>query len=136
VNSLLLEAANNADKVTATVAVLSLGLLFVAGGIAWWQLHLADKARHTEILVDLSRRWDDTLLAEARMLAATYEGRPKDLRDDILRFSQSNDPKYWTLIRVPNFFEDLGILESEGVISTALIDKTLGGACHLRLAPV
>ncbi|MGH9197250.1 MAG: DUF4760 domain-containing protein [Acidimicrobiia bacterium] len=98
----------------ATVIVL-LGIY-----IAWKS---ATKARHAALMADLSRRWDDPTLSDARRfmdllgpnLQATYE-----------RWDRTQDPRAYILERVPNFFEDLSVLEQVGAIDFEMIRMSLG----------
>jgi hypothetical protein len=126
-NLVLLAAAHWTDVMTAITAGAGFLLLFAGSIVALQQLGQADKARHLSVLTDMSHRWDDTAMVASRKLASQYEGDPKRLRNDMLLFSQRNADEYWTLARLPNFFEDLGILVDEGVIPIRLVDNSLGG---------
>jgi hypothetical protein len=73
------------------------------------QVREARLTRHAQTLLDLSRRWDEPDMVEARKAVASY-ATSGDLRAAIDRFHRTNDDRYYVLMRVPNFLEDLAVL--------------------------
>jgi hypothetical protein len=110
----------SSSELTDWLPLLAALLALVGIYFAWKS---AEKARHAALMADLSRRWDDPTLAEARRfmdllganLQATYE-----------RWDRTQDPRGYILERVPNFFEDLSVLEQVGAIDFEMIRMSLG----------
>lgn len=144
---------------TAVYAVAAVGTLAVLGlgakiavrtaTAAIEQVHQTEKSREATLLVDVSRRWDNPFLADARRLASTYgtnlagwvqyffeeteqQARHRARTGRLRRFlTRAPAPKardgWFLLQRVPNFFEDMAVLESRGALSFGALQDTLGG---------
>lgn len=106
----------------ATV-VLAFGV-FLAG----LQLREARMARITEAAADVSRRWDEDALTDARNAIETYEDDVA-LRNAV--FSAIREEPEGTgvdvnlLLREPNFFDDLGLQELLGGVTLQWIELTM-----------
>jgi hypothetical protein len=104
-----------------TVAILLIALLIAAR-----QLYQTVRTRHASMLEDLSRRWDEPLLVEARELAAKHGDQ---LREWIEYYwTPTVSPELFVLLRIPNFLEDLAVLEDRGAISFRIVKESFGGA--------
>lgn len=115
---------------THIVSAVSTGvtglIVAVALGIAIWQVVEARQGRRAEALFELSRRWDEPLLAEGRQAAAIYT-TPDALRVGIEKArSNPEGDEYYMLVRVPNFFEDLAVMVEDGLASFEDVKRTLG----------
>lgn len=100
-------------------------MLFVAACLAAWQVWEARGARKAQLLLDLTKRWDDPTFVEAREYAAKYEvGAP--LRDAIKQFRENKAHEYFVLMRIPNFFEQLGLLRQERTVSLNVLNAWVG----------
>jgi hypothetical protein len=112
--------------VYAVAALGTLGVLAAAARMALRQIDESVQSRHAATLAELSRRWDEPLLAESMKVGSVYSSERlgphvRELED------QGEFDKLTLLLRVPNFLEDLAILNEEGAISTEMIRKSLGG---------
>jgi len=109
--------------------VVTLAILLVALLIASRQLYQTVRTRHASMLGDLSRRWDEPLLVEARELAAKHGDQ---LREWIEYYwTPTVSPELFILLRIPNFVEDLAVLENRGAISFRILKESFGGAIVL-----
>jgi hypothetical protein len=120
-----------ADWLDYVLAFSTLGgsiALAIGGGVAYYQLGELRRTRQTQILADLGRRWDDPLLEEGRLRASRFSSEG-ELRDAILTSQQKKTDLVYVAMRVPNFFEDVGVLTETGAIDLALVDATYGSVC-------
>ncbi len=85
-------------------------------------------ARNTQVYTDISRRWDSDDLLKVRVEIDRMEPRQfrdayTSLRESRLKFRQA---KAFELKRLANFFEDLGVLESQGSLDVQWIEVAFG----------
>jgi hypothetical protein len=118
-------------EIYALAATATLLVLGAAAAIAWNQFQQAKKAWYAETLADLSHRWDEEQMVESRLLAS-HKGRGSDLRDWVEYYQ--TDPvskELFVLQRVPNYFEDLAVLEEYEALPFELIKGSFGGTLVL-----
>ncbi|MGH2635316.1 MAG: DUF4760 domain-containing protein [Actinomycetota bacterium] len=111
--------ANISQVVTATATVVAL----IGIALAW---AAATRSRHAALMADISKRWDEDLLAEARQLAAPFVDDPWLLRSYLSVLVEMGSEKRFVLERIPNFFEDLAVLLRAHAISFAIVEDTFG----------
>jgi hypothetical protein len=116
---------NWTEIVTAVASVVALIGVFVGAWIALSQTGEAVRTRTSSLMADLSRRWDEPLLAESRRLAASYSR--DGLADRVEYLQEENHPELDVLFRAPNFLEDVAVLEQSGSLPFDMIRKSLGG---------
>ena len=75
------------------------------------------------LMAELSRRWDEPTLSESRRF---MDSLGTNLRATFQRWDDVQDPRSYILERVPNFFEDLSVLEQVGAIDFEMIRMSLG----------
>ena len=109
--------------VSASAAVLGLVVLGVALLVALSQTRVAVQSRHAALMADLSRRWDEEPIGEARRLVDLLGPRFPAV---IAQWDAAKDPRSYMVERVPNFFEDLSVLEQVGAIDFEMIRMSLG----------
>jgi hypothetical protein len=117
---------------TGIVALATLGtfiVLVIAALVARGQLRETVKSRHAAELAELSRRWDEPSLEESRRLNVRYGDK---LHEWVVYFLEEapadmDDNRLDVLERIPNFLEDLAILQEVGAIRLDMIVKSLGG---------
>ena len=114
-----------AALVAAVAAVLTFFVVAGAVVVAWIQLNQAKSNTKALLMADLARRWDEELLLDSRFRAAGMS--PDDLLNAIEGHYNAADRAYYELIRVPNFFEDLGLMAREGTISEGVVRKLFAG---------
>lgn len=107
-------------ELTDLLPLIAAGIVLFGIYIAWKS---AEKARHAALMADLSRRWDDPTLAEARRF---MDSLGRNLQATYERWDRTQDPRGYILERVPNFFEDLSVLEQVGAIDFESIRMSLG----------
>ena len=124
-------AGSAAEWPAAGASVATMVVLLGSAVFALWQLQESQHTRSAELLTDLSRRWDEPLLRDARLIAsrrtawdlATLQrrmwlgrGTPVDARD------------YYRLMPLPNFAEAIAVLVLDvSGVSLANIDTLWGG---------
>ena len=109
----------NIPQIVTAVAA-SLALLGIA--LAWLS---ATRARHASLMADISRRWDEGLLIESRMSAAGFDD-PYLLQFYMQVLVEEQSEALFVIQRIPNFFEDLAVLERARAISFRVIRETFG----------
>lgn len=109
-----------AAVVAAVAALASLALLLLAAIYARRQLNEARRSRHAQLLMDLSRRWDEDELNASRQKAVAHQ-TPAGLLQAVQTLEHDNSLDFYVLLRVPNFFEDVAALEREAALSVELI---------------
>lgn len=87
----------------STFAVLALALL-----LAFLQVTAIRLNRATEILGEHVKRWDDARLTEARLKIKPLGTR--STWDAILNARKNNQEDYYIFLRIPAFFEEIGIM--------------------------
>ena len=121
------------DIVTAVAAALSFFILLAAAIIAKREINCMDRTREAELLEDLSRRWDEELLRESRQAAEKYENGTK-LKEAVKELSEKNDKQYYVLLRLPDFFEELGLLVNYQCLFPQLAKDMFGTAIKYHYA--
>jgi hypothetical protein len=128
------------DIVTAiatSIAALGVGIAIVGAYLSRNQLREARDqvreavlGRHVDIAIDISRRWDEDGMLDARQALSGLN--PEDVRDlfEVLLASGKEDQLalYYRLQRVGNYFEDLAVLWKYEGLKIEWIDDTVGGA--------
>jgi hypothetical protein len=113
------------DVLSSISAAVAAAVVLAGLVIAYRQLQEMARSRNAQLLTDYMTRWDAAALVEARMLAASFGSRDA-LCNNVERLYKDNDPKYYVLMRVPTFFENVATLEESGGMSTELIRKHFG----------
>lgn len=113
--------------------LLAVGLLtFLAIGagvwVAWKQLGRQAKIAESEHLMGMLRRWSEMPLQEARHLVDSFEDG-----DEVLlamdEYEDSHDEREFVLLRIPAFFEDLGILALDlKVVEVRSVKNSVGSS--------
>ena len=115
------------DIVTAIAAALTAGVLIFAAIYARRQLHSMERAREAQLLVDLSRRWDEEPLVQSRRAVETYKDT-SELWQALKNLKKKNHEQYYVLLKVANFYEDLALLINEKCLTAELVKNMLGDA--------
>jgi hypothetical protein len=128
------------DEVTAVAtAVTAVGVVAAVVGVflakeqvarAKEEIQEGIKGRHADIAIDMSRRWDEDGMLEARNSYTGLNGtQVLDLFKSLL---ESNDDdklhQYFKMQRVGNYFEDFAVLEKFDLVALEWINDTVGGA--------
>ncbi len=113
------------DIVIAGAAALTFFILLAAVIIAKREINCIDRTREAELLVDLSRRWNEEQLTESRKAARNYKSGT-ELKEAIQKLRGNNDKEYYELVRLPDFFEALGVLVSNSCLSKQLTKDLFG----------
>src|SRR5438045_3291262 len=116
------------DVVVAVTSVITAAGIVVAGiaaRVAWRQVKQMNMDRQALILLDHSRRWDESLLTEAREAASNYR-TPKELRTHLQQTSERNEREFYVLMRLPHFFEDLAVMVKHKALDFDIVDDAWG----------
>jgi hypothetical protein len=115
------------DEATAIAAICTAIILFLALGFAWHEVRCIEKARKAQLLTGLSKWWNEELLRESRQAAEKYKNGIQ-LQKALENFKKTNDKEYYVLLRLPDFFEDLGLLVNSECFSKQLATDLFGTA--------
>ncbi len=113
------------DVVIAITAALTFIILLVAAIIAKRELNCIDRTREAELLTELSRRWNEEQLTESRKAARKYKSGA-ELKEAVQIARGNNDEEYYKLVRLPDFFEALGVLVNRSCLSKELTKDLFG----------
>ena len=106
-------------------------VIIVSALFALNQLREAEKSRYAALAADLTRRWDEPLLASSRQ-AMSLHGH-EEIRDIIKanytkKATKDEIEVYYTLQALPNFIEGIAVIEDEFEgLSLDLVDRLWGG---------
>ena len=78
------------DIVTAVAAGLTVLILLAAAFYARNQIKCTERTREAQLLTDLSRRWNEEQLTEARKAARNYKSAD-ELKDAVQKLGGKND---------------------------------------------
>jgi hypothetical protein len=94
------------------------------------QVREAVLGRHVDIAIDISRRWDEDGMLDARQaLSGLGPEQVRDLFEALLASGKPDElARYYRLQRVGNYFEDLAVLWKYEGLKIEWIDDTVGGA--------
>jgi hypothetical protein len=115
------------DVVTAIAAALTALILLVAAFYARNQIKCVERTREAQLLADLSRRWNEEQLTDARKTVRNYKDADK-LKDAVQKLGDKNDKEVYILVRLPDFFEALGVLVNTSCLSKQLTRDLFGTA--------
>ena len=113
------------DIVVAIAAGATFFLVLVAIIFAWREVNCIDRAREAELLADLSRRWNEEQLTDSRKVARNYKNGT-ELKEALQKLRENNEKEYYDLVRLPDFFEALGVLVNSGCLSKKLTIDLFG----------
>jgi hypothetical protein len=125
------------DIVTAVAAGLTVLILLAAAIYARNQIKCVERTREAQLLTDLSERWNGEQLTESRRAVWNYKNAD-ELKDAVQRLGEKNDEEAYILIRLPDFFEALGVLVNTSCLSKQLTKDLFGtaiGYYHKRYEP-
>jgi hypothetical protein len=123
------------DWAAITTAVATAVTAIVLGGtaiLARRTLRDAQNTRHANVLTELSRRWDDPHIVQSVKLFARY--KRADLVSLIETIYDERKPSdqelfdFATLEAIPNLWETVAILQSEGAFPLSMVEKMWGAA--------
>jgi hypothetical protein len=106
-------------------------ILGVTAVVIWAQLRETQSSRFATLAADLTRRWDEPLLAECRR--ETVGHSQEELRDIIKAnydgtATVSETKHYYMLQMMPNFVESIAAIEGEfSGLSVEFVDHLWGG---------
>jgi hypothetical protein len=115
-----------AVSLAVTALIVLLSALFAAG-----QLLDSRRTRYGQLLTDLSRRWDEPVLKNARDRLGPY--KPAELRDLAQKVyektaSEEERTAFYDLMAVPNYLEMVAVVEGKvEALPIELVDAVWGG---------
>lgn len=109
------------DWVTAfsTAALAALGFLVI------WPVLQARRARETEIIMEIGRRWDSPEMIAARVKVDAL-AKKGELESRIESLYQSREKEYYELMLEPGYLEDLGVIYYHRGIARNTLFRLMG----------
>ena len=104
----------------ATPVVIFIGFLF-----AYKQWRATRNARMAGIVMSITAQWDSPGMKESRRAVNALNYK---LKEEIYEADRKNLPELYTLLEVANFFDALGLLIVEGLLSRRLGYRLFGRA--------
>ncbi len=89
---------------------------------AWLTVHHNKKARYADLLMRLNQTWDSKQFIKSRMLVNKYchgitpEESCQNLKKAVVYFDKTDMEEFYIIVRIANFFENLGFLGRKGYI--------------------
>ena len=121
----------NWPAITAIGTAATATILLGSAVFALWQIYEGVNTRASELLADLSRRWDEPLLRDARFAIGkrdVWEIAATARRMWVGTASLADERVYYEMTPLPNFLEALGVIEGEvSGISLPLVNRLWGG---------
>lgn len=122
----------------STVLAISTALmaLAVAGTAVFAIVQLCNikKARNSDLLMRLDQIWDSKDYIHSRKMINQYgygstpEEASQNLKEAMISFDEANTEEYFIMIRVANFFENLGLLTCKNYLKPKDALELFGGA--------
>lgn len=106
---------------SAVVAVTAVIALFLAPQ----QIRELRRNRRAQVLPALRSQWDSVAMTEARQLVGSFDTR-EDLNLAVRTAERAGSEELYILMRVPNFWEDLGTLVDVGAADYDTVRRIYG----------
>jgi hypothetical protein len=90
------------------------------------QIREARSARHTEVMLELGRRWDSDEMIESRTLADAHYREVGGLLKAVQDGFKNKDASFYKLMREPDFLEDLAIHYFYGSMAGEQLYNSMG----------
>ena len=116
-----------AVQLTAFATLATAAILLITALVAATQLDDARKTRHAQLIVNLSRRWDEIRTSE-QLYTEYSSDRLVELVEKVYAF-QANDrerQEYVSLRELPTLIETIGVLEYEEDLALRIIHELWG----------
>lgn len=92
-------------------------------GLAAWELDSMRKSRESQLLVYLSEIWESAEYTKARRAVVDHENI---LAQRMKEYEKKNSEEHFLLVKVSNYFEDVGILVDKRYLSRKIIMELMG----------
>lgn len=102
-------------------ASFAIGIIAAAG--IYFQLYRTRKIRQTQLIADLTMRWDSELLAKSRERVLKLGN---ELGNAIRVADQANSEDLFVIMRIPNFFDSLAAMVEHGDLPEKLVLDLFG----------
>ncbi len=108
--------------------ILVAALAALAGIVAvFLQIRSAESAMHAQLLIELSRRYADGVLLQCREELILFRGNTQALCRVLVVCRDSFQPRYYSLVAIAAFFEEIGLLVEARHFPIRMVDRSLGG---------
>jgi len=104
------------NAVLAISTVIMALAIIVTAGFAIVQLWNIKKSRCSDLLMRLDQIWDSNDYIRSRSMinqhasGSTLEEASQNLKESLVSLSEANAEEYFIMVRIANFFENLGFL--------------------------
>ncbi|SUA03096.1 Uncharacterised protein [Mycolicibacterium fortuitum] len=132
----MLSPEPNWSEITLTIATVVMAVATVALAIgallALLAIGEARRARHAEAMTEAGRRWNEPAFRtqRAKVKARIDKVGAEAFKDEMMKLRDSEDEehaeKYYGLLAIPDYFEDLAILVKYHAITFRIVDDSLG----------
>jgi hypothetical protein len=113
-------------QTVADWAMIATPILLIAAIIfAYTQWRSGQNARMAQIMLTITERWDSKDMEDSR---CRVNKAGKNLKEEIKKADTESLPELWSLVRVGNFFDSLGVMVVEGLLSCKIGYKLFGSA--------
>lgn len=118
-------SASHSSTHWAAIFTVAFAMITAAAAIyAARQVHIAKRSLLAQTSRDLWAGWQG--LSEARQKAARFDS-PEEFAEAYERFWSERSAEYYALSRIPDFFEELGVLVDLGGIDVEFLRRIFGG---------
>ncbi len=104
---------NTVLAISTAVMVLAIGATVI---YAWLTVRHNKKARYSDLLMRLHQIWDSKAYIQSRRMVNQYcsgttpEEECQNLKEAIVTFDETDAEEFYIIVRISNFFENLGFL--------------------------
>lgn len=124
-------ASSNAEVVIAVFTAITTFVLLGSAIAALWQLRETQRTRSSELIVEMTERWEGLSLRSARREMSRLQ--PDEILDLVRRLWEKKatptDERLWyRLTPFPSFVEVIAVIEGRQGLSLETIDELWGGA--------
>lgn len=124
---------NTVLGISTFVMALAIGVMAVFAIVQWQHFK---KARYSTLLIQLGQMWNSEEYIEARNMVNQYaygstpEEGAQNLRETMISFDEANAVEYFVMVKVANFFENLGFLTCKDYLTQQDALEAFGGAAR------
>lgn len=117
--------------IATSVMAIAIGVMAGFAIVQW--LHFK-KARYSTLLMQLDQMWNSLEYSKARNMVNQYaygstpEEASKNLKEAMISFDEANAEEYLTMVKIANFFENLGFLACKHYLTREDALELFGGA--------
>ena len=111
---------NTVLAIATAIMALAIVIMAIFAMVQLWNFM---KASHSTILMQLDKTWASKDYIDSRRMinrccrGSTPEEAPQKLKESMISFDKTDAEEYFIILRVADFFENLGFLTSKGYLN-------------------